>query len=161
MAARLRCRDGSLAHAPQKEALKFTKNVVVVEIRGAPVNLTLIDLPGIIQSTGGGGGGGVRAGSDLPDVACVHGKASSAIASCLCVLSSAALSLLLFPFPFHNCYLGPVCVCTAANDEDSTNYPDLIKGLVSSYIKRERTIIVATISCKDDINNQVRSTSSQ
>jgi hypothetical protein len=48
-----RCRNASLAQLPETDALKFTKNVVVVEIWGAPVNLTLIDLPGIIQSTGG------------------------------------------------------------------------------------------------------------
>ncbi|MEW5304576.1 MAG: hypothetical protein WDW36_007178 [Sanguina aurantia] len=38
--------------APTKEgALKFSRNLVVVEIKGAPVDLTLIDLPGIIRST--------------------------------------------------------------------------------------------------------------
>lgn len=47
----------------------------------------------------------------------------------------------------------------AAGDED-TSYTDLIKDLVRSYIRRERTIIVATISCKDDLNNQVRCSSS-
>jgi hypothetical protein len=30
--------------------LKFTRDVVVVEVRGAQVDLTLIDLPGIVQN---------------------------------------------------------------------------------------------------------------
>lgn len=34
------------------DALKFTRNVVVLEITGADVDLALIDLPGIIQTTG-------------------------------------------------------------------------------------------------------------
>ncbi|KAI8475322.1 MAG: P-loop containing nucleoside triphosphate hydrolase protein [Monoraphidium minutum] len=33
-----------------RDQLKFTRNVVVLEVMGADVNLTLIDLPGIIQS---------------------------------------------------------------------------------------------------------------
>lgn len=42
------------------------------------------------------------------------------------------------------------------SDEDSPQNVDLVKDMVTDYIKRERAIIVAAISCKDDINNQVR-----
>jgi hypothetical protein len=34
---------------PENNELHFTRNVVVVEITGAEFNLTLIDLPGLIQ----------------------------------------------------------------------------------------------------------------
>jgi hypothetical protein len=76
---------------PAQDELKFTKNAVVLVIKGAQADLTLIDLPGIIQS-----------------------------------------------------------------DEDSPQNVGLVKDMVTDYIKRERAIIVAAISCKDDINNQVR-----
>ncbi|KAJ3319684.1 hypothetical protein HDU76_000474 [Blyttiomyces sp. JEL0837] len=71
--------------------LKFSRNVVCVEIRGAAVNLTLIDLPGIIR--------------------------------------------------------------TVERKEDS-GFIEMIQELVMSYIKKERAIIVGTITCKDEIDNQ-------
>jgi hypothetical protein len=74
------------------DALKFTRNVVVLEITGADVNLSLIDLPGIIQTEQGDDGSNVK----------------------------------------------------------------LVKELVEQYISSDRAIIVATITCKDDIDNQVR-----
>lgn len=70
--------------------LKFSRNVVVLEISGANVDLTLIDLPGIIQSDQGG--------------------------------------------------------------DDNV---ELVQQLVREYMKQERAIIVAVITCKDDIENQV------
>jgi hypothetical protein len=63
---------------------------VVLVLRGARADLTLIDLPGIIQS-----------------------------------------------------------------DEDNPGNVGLVKDMVTGFIKRGRAIIVAAISCKDDINNQV------
>lgn len=83
-----------MAAAGPNEQLKFTRNVVVLEIRGAPVNLTLIDLPGIIQN--------VERPQDRP-------------------------------------------------------YRELVTSLVHEYIMRDNAIIVATISCKEDIETQVRS----
>jgi GTPase SAR1 family protein len=77
-------------HPERGDTLKFTRNVVVIDIKGAPVDLTLIDLPGIIQA-----------------------------------------------------------------DEDNPDNVDLVANLVTDYIKRDRTIIVATVSCKDDVDNQV------
>lgn len=76
---------------PAKDALAFTRNVIVLEIQGADVDLALIDLPGIIQTE---------------------------------------------------------------KDDDGSNI-ELVQQLVKQYISRERTIIVATITCKDDIDNQV------
>jgi hypothetical protein len=81
-----------MAAAGPNEQLKFTRNVVVLEIRGAPVNLTLIDLPGIIQN--------VERPQDRP-------------------------------------------------------YRELVTSLVHEYIMRDNAIIVATISCKEDIETQV------
>lgn len=75
----------------QEDALKFTRNVVVLEITGADVDLSLIDLPGIIQTEQG---------------------------------------------------------------DDGSNV-ELVKALVQQYISSDRAIIVATITCKDDIDNQV------
>lgn len=89
--------DDSTAAARDKEAasneLKFIKNVVCLDIRGAGVNLTLIDLPGIIRSV---------------------------------------------------------------DKREDTQYIDLVQDLVRFYISKERAIIVATITCKDEIDNQVR-----
>ena len=48
----------------------------------------------------------------------------------------------------------PVAAMRPAGDQD-TSYTELIKDLVTTYIKKERTIIVAAISCKDDLHNQV------
>ncbi|CAG8781456.1 18669_t:CDS:2, partial [Acaulospora morrowiae] len=73
-------------------SLKFTKNVVCLEIKGNDVpNLSLIDLPGIIHHT------------------------------------------------------------EKVEDE---KFVKLIKDLAESYIKREASVIIATISCKDEIENQ-------
>lgn len=71
--------------------LKFTRNVVVLEILGADINLTAIDLPGIIHTT--------------------------------------------------------------EKDEDRTNV-DLIRELTEHYMSKERAIIIITISCKVDMDNQ-------
>ncbi len=79
---------GAAAGAP----LKFSRNVVVLEVRGAPVNLTLIDLPGIIQN--------VERPQDGP-------------------------------------------------------YRDLVGALLREYVARDNAIIVATVSCKEDIETQV------
>lgn len=75
----------------QKDQLKFTRNTVCIHVAGAQVNLTLIDLPGIIRNV--------------------------------------------------------------ENPQDAA-YIDLIQELVSFYISKPKTIIVATISCKDEIENQ-------
>ncbi|KAF0343706.1 P-loop containing nucleoside triphosphate hydrolase protein [Gigaspora margarita] len=76
----------------QRNAVKFTKNVVCIEIKGPDVpNLSLIDLPGIIRYT------------------------------------------------------------EKLEDE---KFIALIEELVKEYIHKEKSIIVATISCKDDIDNQ-------
>jgi chitinase len=77
--------------AESADDLKFTRNVVVLEITGADVDLALIDLPGIIQTEQG---------------------------------------------------------------DDGSNV-ELVKQLVDQYISSSRSIIVATITCKDDIDNQV------
>ncbi|CAB4416615.1 unnamed protein product [Rhizophagus irregularis] len=75
-----------------KNALKFTKNVVCLEIKGPNVpNLSLIDLPGIIRHV------------------------------------------------------------EKVEDE---RFIRLIEELVENYISKEKSIIVATISCKDEIDNQ-------
>jgi len=74
-----------------EDVLQFTRNVVVLEITGADVDLALIDLPGIIQAEKSDGGSNVK----------------------------------------------------------------LLKSLVEHYISSDRAIIVATITCKDDIDNQV------
>jgi hypothetical protein len=83
----------STASVEQEDALKFTRNVVVLEITGADVDLSLIDLPGIIQTEQGDDGSNVK----------------------------------------------------------------LVKELVEQYISSDRAIIVETITCKDDIDNQVGS----
>ncbi|KAJ3113830.1 hypothetical protein HDU96_002872 [Phlyctochytrium bullatum] len=87
--------DDRTAAARDKEAasneVKFTKNVVCVDIRGAGVNLTLIDLPGIIRSV---------------------------------------------------------------DRKEDASFIDLIQDLVRKYISNERAIIVGTITCKDEIDNQ-------
>ncbi|RIB21928.1 P-loop containing nucleoside triphosphate hydrolase protein [Gigaspora rosea] len=76
----------------QSNAIKFTKNVVCIEIEGPDVPiLSLIDLPGIIRYT------------------------------------------------------------EKLEDE---KFITLIEELVKEYIHKEKSIIVATISCKDDIDNQ-------
>jgi hypothetical protein len=74
------------------QPLKFSRNVVVLEVRGAPVNLTLIDLPGIIQN--------VERPQDAP-------------------------------------------------------YRALVAELLREYVARDNAIIVATVSCKEDIETQV------
>ncbi|KAJ3104555.1 hypothetical protein HDU97_009067 [Phlyctochytrium planicorne] len=71
--------------------LKFTKNVVCVDIRGAGVNLTLIDLPGIIRSV---------------------------------------------------------------DRKEDVAFIEMIQDLVKKYISNDRAIIVGTITCKDEIDNQ-------
>jgi hypothetical protein len=40
-------------------------------------------------------------------------------------------------------------------DETPGGVGQLVRELVQGFIRRERTIIVAAISCRDDINNQV------
>ncbi|CAG8700870.1 18172_t:CDS:2 [Dentiscutata erythropus] len=76
----------------QLNGLKFTKNIVCIEIKGSDVpNLSLIDLPGIIRHT--------------------------------------------------------------EKVEDRKFIP-LIEELAKEYIKNEKSIIIATISCKDEIDNQ-------
>jgi hypothetical protein len=74
-------------------ALKFSRETVVVEVRGAPVDLTLIDLPGIIHSV------------ERPE------------------------------------------------DE---HYKGLVADLARSYMQRPGVVIVATVTCKEDIDTQVR-----
>ncbi|RIA95861.1 P-loop containing nucleoside triphosphate hydrolase protein [Glomus cerebriforme] len=75
-----------------KNSLKFTKNVVCLEIKGPKVpNLSLIDLPGIIRHV---------------------------------------------------------------EKEEDRRFIRLIEELVENYISKEKSIIVATISCKDEIDNQ-------
>ncbi|CAG8613040.1 20135_t:CDS:2, partial [Racocetra fulgida] len=77
---------------PQLNHLKFTKNVVCMEIKGPDVtNLSLIDLPGIIRHT---------------------------------------------------------------EKAEDRKFINLIEELVKEYIKNDKSIIIATISCKDDIENQ-------
>ncbi|KAJ1570046.1 hypothetical protein HK096_004459, partial [Nowakowskiella sp. JEL0078] len=71
--------------------LKFSRNVVCLDVRNAGVNLTLIDLPGIIRSV---------------------------------------------------------------DHRDDAQNIDMIQDLVKSYIKKDRAIVVATITCKDEIENQ-------
>ncbi|CAG8597440.1 2253_t:CDS:2, partial [Racocetra fulgida] len=76
----------------KSNAIKFTKNVVCIEIKGPDVpNLSLIDLPGIIRYT---------------------------------------------------------------EKSEDEKFIALIEELVKEYIEKEKSIIVATISCKDDIDNQ-------
>ncbi|KAJ1566060.1 hypothetical protein HK405_011020, partial [Cladochytrium tenue] len=72
--------------------LKFSRNVVCVDVAGAAVDLTLVDLPGIVRSV-----------DRLTDAA----------------------------------------------------YIDVVLDLVRSYISNERAIIVAVLTCKDDLENQV------
>ncbi|KAF6262011.1 P-loop containing nucleoside triphosphate hydrolase protein [Scenedesmus sp. NREL 46B-D3] len=79
-----------LASASADE-LQFTRNVVVLEITGADVDLALIDLPGIIQT----------------------------------------------------------------EQADNGSNVELVQQLVKHYISSTRAIIVATITCKDDIDNQL------
>ncbi|KAJ1541064.1 hypothetical protein HK405_010919, partial [Cladochytrium tenue] len=71
--------------------LKFSRNVVCVDVAGAAVDLTLVDLPGIVRSV-----------DRLTDAA----------------------------------------------------YIDVVLDLVRSYISNERAIIVAVLTCKDDLENQ-------
>ncbi|CAG8728311.1 14460_t:CDS:2 [Dentiscutata erythropus] len=76
----------------QLNGLKFTKNIVCIEIKGTDVpNLSLIDLPGIIRHT---------------------------------------------------------------EKAEDRKFILLIEELVKEYIKNEKSIIIATISCKDEIDNQ-------
>ncbi|CAG8449196.1 7137_t:CDS:2 [Gigaspora rosea] len=73
-------------------ALKFTKNVVCIEIKGPDVpNLSLIDLPGIIQHV---------------------------------------------------------------DRAEDRRFIGLIEELVKDYIRNDKSIIIATITCKDEIENQ-------
>ncbi|CAG8691555.1 9646_t:CDS:2, partial [Scutellospora calospora] len=75
----------------QSNFLKFTKNIVCIEIKGSEVpNLSLIDLPGIIQHVDGA----------------------------------------------------------------DRKFIGLIEELVRGYIKNDKSIIIATITCKDEIENQ-------
>ncbi|KAJ8322555.1 hypothetical protein O5D80_008660 [Batrachochytrium dendrobatidis] len=71
--------------------LKFTKNIVCLDIQGAGINLALVDLPGIIRNV---------------------------------------------------------------EHPDDAMFIPMIEDLVKSYIQKERTIIVATITCKDEMENQ-------
>ncbi|CAG8486125.1 18067_t:CDS:2 [Cetraspora pellucida] len=85
-------KDQTYEDDSQLNGLKFTKNVVCMEIKGPNVpNLSLIDLPGIIRHT--------------------------------------------------------------EKAEDRRFIP-LTEELVKEYIKNEKSIIIATISCKDEIDNQ-------
>ncbi|KAJ3192762.1 hypothetical protein HK101_005998 [Irineochytrium annulatum] len=87
--------DDRTAASRDKEAasneLKFTRNIVCVDIHGAGVNLTLIDLPGIIRSV---------------------------------------------------------------DKKEDTPFIEMIQDLVRRYVSNERAIIVGTITCKDEIDNQ-------
>ncbi|CAI2165758.1 22_t:CDS:2 [Funneliformis geosporum] len=84
--------DLSYDEDASRNTLKFTKNVVCLEIKGPKIpNLSLIDLPGIIR--------------------------------------------------------------LVERDEDE-RFIRLIEELVELYISKEKSIIVATISCKDEIDNQ-------
>ncbi|KAI8912453.1 P-loop containing nucleoside triphosphate hydrolase protein [Gorgonomyces haynaldii] len=74
-----------------RNQLKFTRDVVCVDIEGAPTTLTLIDLPGIIRSV---------------------------------------------------------------EREEDKQLIDMIEDLVKFYIAKQRAIILAVISCKDEIENQ-------
>jgi GTP-binding protein EngB required for normal cell division len=76
---------------PENNELMFTQNVICVDIQGEDIDLTLIDLPGIIQSVG--------------------------------------------------------------LNQDKTMI-GMIERLVKSYIKKERSLILAVITCKDEIENQ-------
>jgi GTP-binding protein EngB required for normal cell division len=73
---------------PAKDELLFTKNVVCVELTGQDVDLTLIDLPGIIHN-------------------------------------------------YHDARM-----------------ITLVEELVKEYISKERALILAAITCKDEIENQ-------
>ncbi|CAG8447927.1 4186_t:CDS:2 [Dentiscutata erythropus] len=76
----------------KSNALKFTKNVVCIEIKGPDVpNLSLIDLPGIIQHV---------------------------------------------------------------DRSEDRRFIGLIEELVRDYIKNDKSIIIATITCKDEVENQ-------
>ena len=46
--------EEGMLEEPARDQLKFTRNVVVLDVRGADVSLTLIDL---VRACGGGGGG--------------------------------------------------------------------------------------------------------
>jgi hypothetical protein len=76
---------------PQQNEIQFTRNVVCVEISGTDLDLTLIDLPGIIQSVG---------------------------------------------------------------ENEDIRMIKMITDLVHFYIKKERALILAVITCKDEIENQ-------
>lgn len=84
--------DPSKLKADQKDELLFTGNVVCLDITGADIDLTLIDLPGIIQSVG---------------------------------------------------------------PHEDSRVIGMIESIVKSYISKERAIVLAVISCKDEIENQV------
>ncbi|KAL0481586.1 hypothetical protein AKO1_012507 [Acrasis kona] len=75
----------------EQDELQFTRNVVCIHITGAKVNLTLIDLPGIIRST--------------------------------------------------------------EKDQDK-HFIARVINIVKEYITKKNSIIIATVSCKDEIQNQ-------
>ncbi|KAF5840381.1 P-loop containing nucleoside triphosphate hydrolase protein [Dunaliella salina] len=83
--------EGNAKDEATSNECQFSRNLVVLEVRGMPYNLTLIDLPGIINST---------------------------------------------------------------EHPEDTHLIQLIREVVKSYISKPRTVIVAAISCKNDIDNQ-------
>jgi len=83
--------DASVIRDSGANELKFTKNLIVLEITGASVNLTLIDLPGIIRTT---------------------------------------------------------------EREEDSRFVDLILDLTKLYIGQKGAVIVAAITCKQDIDTQ-------
>ncbi|WIA22587.1 hypothetical protein OEZ86_009572 [Tetradesmus obliquus] len=84
-------KTAGLAAAVPADQLQFTRNVVVLEITGADVDLALIDLPGIIQT----------------------------------------------------------------EQADYGSNVELVQQLVRHYISSKRAIIVATITCRDDIDKEL------
>ena len=56
--------------------------------------------------------------------------------------------------------LRPLCVqpgiIRTTEAEEDRKFVDMIMEMTKSYIQREKAIIVCTISCKTDIENQVR-----
>ncbi|KAL0484131.1 GTP-binding protein Mx [Acrasis kona] len=81
--------DQDLTAIPDE--LKFTRNIVCIHITGAKVNLTLIDLPGIIRTT---------------------------------------------------------------ETREEEIFIKMVRDTVEEYISKKNSIIIATISCKDEIQNQ-------
>lgn len=143
------------AEAGQHAGLKFSRDVVIVEVSGAPVDLTLIDLPGECYS---------RCRTWLGVVMCWT-----------------MLGLMLHSMPNVRTCLGGVptgmtkvynlmhvlCLCLCAgiihNVErpEDEHYKVLVTDLAERYMRRPGVVIVATITCTADIDTQVRHTPAQ